>query len=111
KAMALYEAREKADPSKWSEGDGVGYSVAGAGGKKQINRGFRIVSIDPDTKTAVVRQVADTGLTSTGGNFDRVGDTRVHVAELTRDRKYDAHKEVAAATDKAPEGEKKPTPK
>jgi hypothetical protein len=36
---------------------------------------------------ATVRQVADTGLTSTGGN-DRIPDQLVHVANLVRDNKY-----------------------
>jgi hypothetical protein len=83
KALKLYEARAKADPAKWKAGDGVGYRVDG----NQINRGFRVVSVDPETKTAVVRQVADTGITVTGG-ADRLSDTRIHIGELVRDNKY-----------------------
>jgi hypothetical protein len=88
KQIKLLQDRLKAKPDKWKAGDGVGYRVAGHGGKDQINRGFRIVSVDPEAKTAVVRSVADTGLTSTGGNSDRIGDQTVHLAELVRDNRY-----------------------
>lgn len=87
KSIKLTEARIKADPSKWNPGDGVGYRVA-----NQINRGFRVVRVDAAKKLALIRQVADTGLTTTGGDTDRISDQWVHVAELVRDRKYNAPK-------------------
>jgi N12 class adenine-specific DNA methylase len=86
RTIALLRRRIEASPDKWRVGDGVGYRV-----DRQINRGFRIVSIDPNTKTAVVRSVADTGLTTTGG-ADRIADTTVHIGDLVRDRKYDAER-------------------
>lgn len=94
--LALEKARIAADPAKWNIGDGVGYRVAAGGRLTQVNRGFRIVSLNPEMKTVVVRQVADTGITSTGGNSDRVANTEIHIAELVRDRKYDAPTAVTA---------------
>jgi hypothetical protein len=85
RAYELLEAKAKADPSKWNVGNGVGHRVVG-----QISRGFRIVEIDPETKLAMIRSVADTGLTTSGGNADRIEDSWVHIASLVRDRKYDA---------------------
>ena len=87
-SLKLNEARAKADPNKWKPNEGVGYRVISGGTYKQTNRGFRIVSIDPNTKTAVIRQVADTGLTSSGGNNDRIAPQTVHIADLVRDSKY-----------------------
>jgi hypothetical protein len=89
KALAVYEEQAAADPSKWKNGDGVGWKV-GVGKGGQINRGFRVVDVDADTKTAVIRQVADTGITSTGGDYDRIANRRVHIADLVRDNKYNA---------------------
>ena len=83
-SLSLNESRAKADPSKWNPGDGVGYKVSG----DQINRGFRVQQVDPNTKMATVRQVADTGLTSSGGNNDRIKPQLVHVADLVKDSKY-----------------------
>jgi hypothetical protein len=79
----LHTARIEADPAKWKVGEGIGYHV-----DRQINRGFRIVAVHPDTKEVTIRQVADTGLTSSGGNDDRIRDQRVHIADLVRDNKY-----------------------
>ncbi|MFQ5491567.1 MAG: multiheme c-type cytochrome, partial [Phycisphaerae bacterium] len=110
KSLMILEGRAKADPSKWKAGDGVGYYAGAATSTKpgsQINRGFRVVSVDPKTKTAVVRQVADTGLTATGGDRDRIGDTTVHVANLVRDKKYTAPRGVGAKPEK-PSGRKEP---
>ena len=84
KMLEILEARAAADPAKWGTGNGVGYRVAG-----QVNRGFRVVQISSDDKMALVRQVADTGLTTSGGNHDRMGERWVHIADLVRDRKYD----------------------
>lgn len=85
-ALERYESYVKADPAKWTVGDGVGWKVTG----KQINRGFRIVAIDPVTKEAQIQQVADTGLTTSGGNNDRIGTQWVHIDDLVRDNKYKA---------------------
>ena len=87
KTIAILTRRMEADPSKWSVGDGIGYRVGG--GKGQINRGFRVIAIDAKAKTATIRQVADTGLTSTGGDFDQIGDQVLAIGDLVRDRHYD----------------------
>lgn len=84
-ALAMYEAQAKADPSKWSVGDGVGWRV-----HRQINRGFRIAAIDSERKLAQVVPVADIGLTVTGGGMEGIGPEWVHVADLVRDKKYNA---------------------
>lgn len=89
KQIELLKQRIKADPAKWKVGDGVGYKVNSGGKSAQTNRGFRIVEIDVENKLAKIRQVADTGLTSSGGDFDRVGEQWLHIADLVRDRKYD----------------------
>lgn len=93
KRIDLLKKQIEANPDKWNEGDGVGWKVSG----DQINRGFRIVSVDPEAKTVVVRQVADTGLTSSGGNFDVVKDTTVRMSDLVRDKKYDTKPEAKPA--------------
>lgn len=85
RSLERLERMAKSDPSKWHVGDGVGYHVS-----RQINRGFRIVRVDPATKLALLRQVADTGLTSTGGDYDRIAQQWWHIADLVRDRRYDA---------------------
>jgi len=82
-----------ADPSKWQEGQGVAWRVT----RDQTNRGFRVVEVRPDTGEAVIRQVSDTGLTSTGGDYDRVQDQLVDIIDLTRDRKYDQAPSVMPA--------------
>lgn len=88
-----------ADPTKWKVGEGVGYYPVGFG--KQVNRGFRITEINAATKEVKIRQFADTGLTTTGGNFDKIGDQWVHVADLVRDRKYDTPAPKRTAQTKA----------
>lgn len=88
KSMELWEARLSADPAKWQPGMGVSYQVSG-GARMQTNRGFRIASIDVPGKRAVLRQVADTGMTSSGGDNDRFEDSYVYLGELKRDKKYD----------------------
>ena len=85
-ALARYEKMVIADPAKWQPGMGVGWNVV----KGQINRGFVIDSINPERKEAVIRQVADTGLTRTGGDNDKIGKQTVHIVDLIRDKKYDA---------------------
>lgn len=76
-----------ADPAKWTVGMGVGWRVT----RDQINRGFRIVAVIPEEKRAEIVQVADTGLTRTGGDDPLTGDTHlVWLADLLRDKKYDA---------------------
>jgi hypothetical protein len=83
KSMALWEKRLAADPSKWKAGMGVTYQVHG-GRHAQTNRGFRIVSIDPAGKTAILRSVRDTGLTSSGGDKDHINDVVMYLGELKR---------------------------
>ncbi len=55
----------------------------------QTNRGFPIVSVDPAGKRATFRQVADTGLTSTGGDDDGFEDATFHLCDLKQEKKYD----------------------
>lgn len=86
-ALRLYEKQATADISKVKIGQGVGYSLSPGKKGAQINRGFRVVDKDPETKMVKLRQVADTGITVTGGN-DRLGDTWVHAAALVTDNKY-----------------------
>ena len=105
KSFELLEAREKADPKKWRAGYGVGYRVYG-----QINRGFRIIEIDPLNKTAFVRSVADTGLTATGGDHDKIKDRWVHIAELVRDKRFDAKGDKQATHDKKLESDRARNP-
>jgi hypothetical protein len=88
--IEIYQRQLDAKAEKWSVGDGVGYRV-----DRQINRGFRIIEIDAPTKTVTLRQVADTGLTTTGG-ADRISDVIVGIGDLVRDRKYDAPVRAAA---------------
>jgi len=87
KAYEVLLRREKADPSKWGVGEGVGYRVGASGKGGQINRGFQIIEVDPESKKALVRSVADTGITVSGG-MDRLEDRWVHVGDLVRDKKY-----------------------
>lgn len=87
------KARIAADPSKWKVGDGVGWKVA-----NQTNRGFRIVEVRPETKQAVIRSVADTGLTTSGGDYDQINDQLVHISDLVRDNKYNASEEADKGT-------------
>lgn len=89
-ALKMYEEMANADPKKWKAGEGVGYKVRVQGKASQTNRGFRVQSVDPKTKTATLVQVADTGLTSTGGNNDRVKPQKVHIADLVKDKKYNS---------------------
>jgi len=73
-----------AKPEKWKLGDGVGHRVT----RDQINRGFRIVDVDPLKKEVLIRQVADTGITVTGGDHDRIADQWVPIIDLVRDNRY-----------------------
>lgn len=110
--IKLLERDLAANAEKWSVGDGVGWKLGvgktGRYGSSQINRGFRIVQIFADTKEAIIRQVADTGIadtnyhatSDTGGSY-LVGDTRVKLGDLLRDRKYDDAARVSAPTGKA----------
>ncbi len=86
--MKVLESRIKANVDKWEMGDGVGWKVLAGGGMTQTNRGFRIIDIAPDHKMALLTQVADTGLTVTGGE-DAIEDIWVPLGDLVRDRKYD----------------------
>jgi len=73
-----------AKPEKWKPGDGVGHRVT----RDQINRGFRIVEVDPAKKEVLIRQVADTGITVTGGDYDKIADQWVPIIDLVRDNRY-----------------------
>jgi len=84
KSYERLKKAKQADPKKWNVGDDVSYRVTG-GGYSQINRGFRIVSVDPDTKTVRLKMTRDTGLTETGGNEWMSGTTEVHIVDLQRD--------------------------
>lgn len=84
KSIEIYTRRAKADPSKWQVGQGVAYKVG-----QQINRGFQISQIDPDTKLALLSQVADTGLTVTGSS-DNLPPSWVHVGDLITDNSYNS---------------------
>lgn len=90
KAAKVYETRLAADPAKWKAGYGVRRGVMESGGMAQWNRGLRVVEVSAPDRMARIRQVADTGLTSTGGNNDRIGDEWVYLGDLRRDKKYDA---------------------
>src|SRR5262245_3782913 len=83
KEIEIIKARLAADPSKWNIGEGVGRRI-GIGKGSQINRGFRIIAIDPDAKTATIRQVADTGITVTCG-ADPLPDENVKLADMVRE--------------------------
>lgn len=84
--LEINKARLKSDPSQWEAGHGVAWKV----GRDQTNHGFRVKRIDAASKTALITQVADTGLTTSGGNYDRMKDEWVDIADLRRERKYDA---------------------
>ena len=83
--IARLTKRLSATMDKWAVGYGVGVYVS----RNQINRGFRIAELYPEKKSATAIQVADTGLTNSGGNFDSIGPQYVHIADLVRDKKYD----------------------
>lgn len=83
--IEILEENINANPSKFKIGDGVGWKVM----RNQINRGFRVSHIYYDDKMAEIIQVADTGLTITGGNYDRIRPQTVPIGGLIRDRKYD----------------------
>ena len=83
--IPVYEARLAANPAKWAIGHGASYKPT----HDQTNRGYRVVDVDPDRKALLLRQVADTGMTSTGGHNDRFGDEWVYMGDARRDRKYD----------------------
>lgn len=107
KSLMLLKGEIDADPAKWSVGDGVGYYAGPATSTKrgsQINRGFRIVEIDSENKTVTIKQVADTGLTVTGGDRDKISGQTIHIADLVRDTKYDTKEKPV----EAPEGYKPP---
>ena len=84
-AIKVLEENLNADPFKFKIGDGVGWKVM----RNQINRGFRISHIWHDDKMVEIVQVVDTGLTRTGGNYDRIRPQTVPIGGLIRDRKYD----------------------
>ena len=86
KQIKVLEENLNADPFKFKIGDGVGWKVM----SNQINRGFRVSHVWHDDKMAEIIQVADTGLTRTGGDYDRIRPQTVPIGGLVRDRKYDA---------------------
>lgn len=83
KSIQTLKKQMEADPAKWNLGDGVGWRVA-----NQINRGYQVVRVDKEKKLALIKPVADTGLTVTGGGMEGIGEEWVHVADLIRDKKY-----------------------
>jgi len=99
KSIRILKAKIAVDPSKWNVGDGVGWRI-GEGKGSQINRGFRIIDINPETKTATIRSVADTGLTVSGGNFDKIADEQVHLSDLIKDNKYNSTKSIPSTAGK-----------
>lgn len=90
KMLNLLEMRLKGNPDKWNIGDGASYQVSAGSAGMQTNRGFRVVAKNDAEKTVRLRSVADTGLTVSGGDRDRIGDIVMQVGELKRERKYDA---------------------
>lgn len=84
-SAALLTRRLAADPRKWAAGHGVGWRAT----SDQINRGFRIIATDAANKHVKLRQVADTGLTSSGGDNDRIADFWVPMGDVLRDKRYD----------------------
>lgn len=97
KSIEIYTRRAKADPSKWQVGQGVAYKVG-----QQINRGFQISQIDPDTKLALLSQVADTGLTVTGSS-DKLPPSWVHIGDLVTDNSYNSSPSSVTPTSIAPD--------
>jgi hypothetical protein len=98
------------DPAKWQVGQGVGYRVNSGGRQSQINRGFRIVEVYPDNKAVLVRSVADTGLTTSGGDNDVISDEWISMVDLLRDKKYDAAKAAPPADVPAVPARAEPSP-
>lgn len=85
KKIERLEQLIKADASKWNVGYGVGWKVT----YNQINRGYQIVSVDQQTKTAVIKPVADTGITEDGTDRMVTRWQTVSIIDLIRDKKYD----------------------
>ena len=84
--LAALKARLKADPSRWLVGMGVGYRIS----MNQLNRGFRIKKTNLSNKMVLVTSVCDSGLTTSGGSFDRISDCWVYVSDLVRDKRFDS---------------------
>jgi len=85
--LAKAQKRLALNPSKWEPGMGVGWkSVPG-----QTNKGYRVVSVDPDKGEAVIRLVADDGRTTyDGSNMVPIGRTEtVDLIDLVRDKAMD----------------------
>lgn len=75
----------KLNPAKWQIGQGVGWKVT----TNQINRGYQIAKIDYQNKEAIIKPVADTGLTIDGSDKMPMEWHRVSMVDLIRDKKYD----------------------
>ena len=73
----------KADASKWQVGQGVGWEPTGVG---QVNRGYRIIEVHPETKEVTVQAVTDVGQLA---DFT-FGPHRVEISDLVRDRRFDS---------------------
>ena len=84
KLAKLYLERLSANPDKWKPGMGVRWGVHAGGRMEQWNRGFRVVEVSGPDRMALIRSVRDTGLTTTGGNNDRIGDEWVYLGDLRR---------------------------
>lgn len=75
----------KLNPNKWQVGYGVAWKVTG----NQINRSYQIAEIDYQNKKAVIKPVADTGLTIDGSDRMPIEWHTVSMVDLIRDKKYD----------------------
>ncbi len=77
-----------AKPDKWKVGQGVGWRPV----EGQVNRGYRIEQVIPETKEAIIRPVGDIGQIA-----DYTGQAeRVNIIDLLRDRKYDVRVHTTA---------------
>lgn len=86
----ILAARLAAKPDRWKPGMGVRWPVMSGGRAEQWNRGFRVMEVSTPDLMARVRMVRDTGLTTTGGNNDRMGDEWVYLGDLRREKASDA---------------------
>lgn len=79
------------EPDRFTPGMGVRWQVGGLG-RPQWNRGYRVVQVDGPNRMAEIMQVADTGLTESGGDDPHLIGRRYPVSFmwLVRDRQYDA---------------------
>ena len=80
--LSRMKATLQANPSRWQIGQGVGWRAV----RGQVNRGYRIEAVIPETKEAIIRPVGDIGQLA-----DYTGQSeRVDIIDLLRDRRFDA---------------------